>query len=155
MLFFKKKEIKTEEPALLEMKNIITGCQRMEKEQVIRSLGDMLVKSGYVSDAYVEGMLARELTFSTNMGNGIALPHGVESAKENIKYTGMAVMTFPEGTDWNGEDVKIVIGIAANGEQHLDILGNIAETFCDEEAVEKAVSMQPEGIYRILTGKGV
>lgn len=64
-------------------------------------------------------------------------------------------MTFPEGRDWNGEDVKIVIGIAANGEQHPDILGNIAETFCDEETVEKAVSMQLEGIYRILTGKGV
>lgn len=152
-MFFKKKEEKA--PELLKKENIITGCPRQEKETVIRSVGEMLVKSGYVTEEYVEGMLQRELTFSTNMGNGIALPHGVESAKENIRYTGMAVMTFPQGTDWNGEDVKIVIGIAAKGEEHLDILGNIAETLCDEESVDRVVAMEAGSIYGILAGKEV
>lgn len=155
MVFLKKEEIKTERPELLQKENIMTGCPCMEKEQVIRTVGNMLVKGGYVSEAYVDGMLARELTFSTNLGNGIALPHGVESAKENIRHTGIAVMIFPEGTDWDGEDVKLVIGIAASGEEHLNILKNIAVTFSDEGTVEKVVSMQPEEIYQILTGKGV
>lgn len=86
----------------------------------------MLVDSGYVEPAYVDAMLERENSFSTFMGNGLALPHGVESAKKNIKASGIAVMTFPEGTDWGGNQVNVVIGIAGAGEEHLQILSVIA-----------------------------
>lgn len=149
-MFFKKKE---KAPELLMKSNIITGCKADQKEQVIRKVGKMLVDGGYVKEDYVEAMLERELTFSTNMGNGIALPHGVEKAKEEILNSGIAVMVFPEGTDWNGEMVKIVIAIAGKGEEHLTILANIAEKLCDEEAVEKLVKMDAEGIHKVLTGK--
>ena len=150
-MFFKKEKA----PQLLMKSNIITGCKPQKKDTVIRSIGNLLVKAGYVKSDYVEGMLERELTFSTNMGNGIALPHGVEKAKKEVLHSGIAVMVFPEGTDWAGDTVKVVIGIAGKGEEHLDILSQIAENLYDEEAVERLVKMNTDDIHNLLTRKDV
>lgn len=100
--FGKKKEQteKIQKPELLEKKNIRLDCSPMAKDDVIRAVGQLLCDSGYVDEGYIEAMIKRELSFPTNIGNGIALPHGVEEAKKEIKHSGIAVMVFPEGTDW-------------------------------------------------------
>jgi mannitol/fructose-specific phosphotransferase system IIA component len=144
-----KKETKT----LLLKKNILLNCSETSKEQVIREIGSLLVESGYVTNHYIEAMLERENTFATYMGNGIALPHGVESAKEDVLKSGIAVMIFPQGVLWGEEMAKVVIGIAAKGEEHLDILGNIALKLGEEEAVEKLMSMTVEEVYTYITQK--
>lgn len=138
---------------LLQKKNIILNCRAKAKEEIIREIGQVLLDNGYVEKDYIEGMLERENTFSTNIGNGIAIPHGVEAAKKNIKNSGIAVMVFPEGTRWNEDVVKIVIGIAAKGEEHLDILANIADKLSTEEAVEDMIRSSAEEIYSRFTGK--
>ena len=141
-------------PELLEMKNILLGCAPKPKEEVIREMGKILCDSGYVNETYTEAMLKRELSFPTNIGNGIALPHGVEEAKKDIIRSGIAVMVFPEGTDWGSEDVKLVIGIAGVGEDHLEILSIIAEKMSEPDAVDKVVGSSKEEIYRTFTERG-
>ncbi len=138
---------------LLQKKNILINCKAKEKEAVIREMGQVLCDSGYVEASYIEGMLERENTFSTNIGNQIAIPHGVEAAKSKIKNSGIAVMVFPEGVVWNEDTVKIVIGIAAKGEEHLDILANIADKLSTEQAVEEMLHSSVDEIYSIFTGK--
>lgn len=138
---------------LLLKDNIEINCKEKPKEQVIRHIGRKLYESGYVEESYIEAMLLREESFSTNIGNGIALPHGIEAAKENIKKSGIAVMVFPEGTDWGSEKVKIVIAVAGSGEEHLEILSNIADKLSDIENVIEVVNSDADRIYEILTGK--
>jgi mannitol/fructose-specific phosphotransferase system IIA component len=138
---------------LLQKKNIILGCKAKEKDEVIREAGRLLYDSGYVEKSYINGMLEREKTFSTNIGNGIAIPHGVEAAKQNIKTSGLSVMIFPEGTMWDGELMYVVIGIAAVGDEHLNILANIADKLSDMEAVKKLIASDADTIYNIFTGK--
>ena len=138
---------------LLQKKNILVNCKAKEKETVIRELGQVLCDSGYVEASYIEGMLERENSFSTNIGTQIAIPHGVEAVKNKIKSSGIAVMVFPEGTLWNDEKVSIVIGIAAKGEEHLDILANIADKLSTEEAVANMLHSSVDEIYSIFTGK--
>lgn len=150
MLFGKKEKRVI---SLLDKKNIILNCKAKSKEEVIKNVGQLLVDSGYVNQSYVDAMLEREKTFATYMGNGIALPHGVESAKQGILSSGIAVMIFPEGTDWAGETAKIVIGIAGKGEEHLEILGNIACKLGEEEAVEAMLSMNVDEVYEFITRK--
>ena len=58
-----KKEVVEKKPLLMK-ENIILNCERMEKNDTIRRVGQMLVDSGYVNENYIEGMLERELTFS-------------------------------------------------------------------------------------------
>lgn len=112
---------------LLQKNNIIPNCKAKAKEEVIREIGQMLYNSGYVDESYIDAMVQKESIFSTSIGNGIAIPHGVEEAKKNIKKSGIAVMLFPEGTNWKDDVVKVVIGIAGVGDEHLEILANIAE----------------------------
>lgn len=149
MLFGRKKK---EEPKLLYEKNILTGCRADTKEQIIRQLGKMLVDTGYVNPTYVEGMIEREKTFSTFMGNGLALPHGVEEVKKEVLASGIAVMVFPEGTDWGGEKAQLVIGIAGVGDAHLQILGDIAEKVLDEDTMKKMINGTASEVYQILKG---
>lgn len=147
-MFFKSKK-----KELLYRENIRVNCEPEEKEQVIRKVGQMLVDSGYVNQLYVDAMLEREKSFPTFMGNGLALPHGVEAAKKEIKASGIAVMTFPKGIDWDGNEVKVVIGVAGVGEEHLKILSIIAEKMLDDAVAAKLIEGDVDTVYDILAGK--
>jgi PTS system mannitol-specific IIA component len=138
---------------LLQKNNIFINCKPREKEEVIREIGMALCNSGYVEESYIDAMLQRENTFSTNIGNGIAIPHGVEASKEHIKKSGIAVMVFPDGTKWNDEEVKVVIGIAGLGDEHLDVLANIADKLSSEQAVIDLMRKSVDEIYDIFSGK--
>ncbi|WP_099467318.1 PTS sugar transporter subunit IIA [Konateibacter massiliensis] len=153
-MFFKRKEEEANKPELLQKKNIILNCQPKPKEDVIRHVGGLLYEGGYVDADYADAMILREETFSTNIGNGIAIPHGVEEAKKKIQNSGIAVMVFPDGTLWNDEKVYIVIGIAGAGEEHLDILANIAEKLSTPEAVQDLIGSDTDTIFNTFTGTG-
>lgn len=152
MLFSKKAKKEEKKPTLLYPENVKVGCKADTKENVIRQVGQMLVDSGYVSPSYVDAMVKREESFSTYMGNELALPHGVEEAKKEIKASGIAVMIFPEGTDWGGETVKVVVGIAGVGEEHLQILSVIAEQALEEGNMERIINGSAQEVYEILKG---
>lgn len=152
MLFSKKAKKEEKKPALLYPENVKVGCKADTKENVIRQVGQMLVDSGYVNPSYVDAMVKREESFSTYMGNELALPHGVEEAKKEIKASGIAVMIFPEGTDWGGETVKVVVGIVGVGEEHLQILSVIAEQALEEGNMERIINGSAQEVYEILKG---
>ncbi len=161
-MFFKKKseEVKVtkveevvEQKDLLYKENIRINCKNDTQENVIKTMGQMLVDTGYVEEPYIQAMLEREKTFSTYMGCELALPHGVEAAKKEVKQSGIAVMVFPEGITWGEEQVKIVIGIAGVGDAHLEILGIIAEKMMDEETATQLLNGDVDTIYSILSGK--
>jgi mannitol/fructose-specific phosphotransferase system IIA component len=140
---------------ILERKNILTGLAPEPHEDVIRRCGKILADAGYVNAAYTEGMLARDRGFSTAIGNLIAIPHGEMAYKKEINATGLVVLTYPEGVAWSGQTVKLVVGIAAKGEEHLEILGRIVEAFEEEADVEKAVqNADVEALYKILVPEG-
>ena len=43
------------------------------------------------------------------------------------------MIRYPNGIDWNGNPVKFVIGIAGADDDHLELLGKIAEVFLDAD----------------------
>ena len=53
--------------------------------------------------------------------------------------SGLSLLQIPEGVDWNGEEVKVVVGIAGKDGDHLDLLSKIAITF-SEENVDRIVN---------------
>lgn len=122
------------------------------KEDAIHMIAQMLLKDGYVTEGYEEGMLLREKETPTNLGNGMAIPHGVLEAKKEIKSSGIAALIVPDGVLWNDETVRLIIGIAGADQEHLSILSNVALTLNQEEAVQKIVDDQDvEELYHILT----
>lgn len=144
---------KEKKPGLLKKENIRLNCPTVEKDEAIRAVGRLLCDGGYVDESYIDAMLLREQSFPTNIGNGIALPHGVEAAKKDIKHSGIAVMVYPEGVNWGSEEVKLIIGIAGVGEDHLEILSIIAEKMAEPDAVERVVASDRDTIYQVFTEK--
>ncbi len=70
------------------------------KEEAIQAAGELLVQAGRVEAPYVLGMLAREKTMSTLIGNGVAIPHGEFPDLKYIKETSISVLQIPQGVPW-------------------------------------------------------
>lgn len=82
-------------------------------------------------------MHTREASVSTYMGNFLAIPHGTNEAKGNIASSAVSIIRYPEGIDWNGKEVKFVVGIAGMNNEHLAILSSIARVFTDKTQVAR------------------
>lgn len=137
---------------ILAKENIKLNVSFNNKEEAIRYTGDILVDNGYVEASYVEKMLEREELTSTYMGNFVAIPHGTEDAKEQVKDSGLSVVTVPDGVDFgDGNTVKILIGIAGKGDEHLEILSKIALVLSEEENIQQILdAASEEEIIRIF-----
>jgi len=128
------------------MKNILTAEKIMlnakvvSKEEAIRLAGDLLVQAGHVTAAYVEKMQEREQLATTYIGSGVAIPHGTNESKQEIQSTGISIVQVPEGVDFgDGNTAYLLVGIAAVGDEHLEVLSNIAIICSEEENVKRVV----------------
>lgn len=127
--------------AILAMDRIRVQATATDKEDAIRQAGELLVSNGCVKPAYVAGMLTREATMSTYLGNGVAIPHGMYENHSDVVETALSIVQFPAGVVWDEDDddelAYLVIGIAAIGDGHMNILSNLAEIIEDEEVAEQ------------------
>jgi len=119
---------------LVEERVLLGGTAR-SRDDAVREVGRMLVDAGAVLPGYVDGMLEREQTAPTYMGNLLAIPHGTLGAKEQILRTAVALVRYDEPVDWDGQPVRVVVGIAGAGDEHLEVLGRIALVFSDDDRV--------------------
>ncbi|CAH6891878.1 mannitol-specific PTS enzyme IICBA component [Vibrio chagasii] len=136
--------------------SIFLGLKATQKEDAIKFAGDQLVKLGNVSPEYVDGMFAREELVSTYLGESIAVPHGTIEAKQYVQKTGIVFCQYPEGIQWGADEddiAKMVIGIAAQGDEHNMVLMAITNSLDDEDAVECLQNTtNPADVLRILNG---
>lgn len=137
---------------ILKTKNILLNQSREPKEDAIERVGKMLLDSGYVTPKYLEGMKKREEEFTTYIGNGIAIPHGVNEYKKEILETGLALVQYPDGVEFGKDKTAyLVIGIAGKGDEHLSLLTQIALTVQDEENVERLrYAKTPQEVLSII-----
>lgn len=120
-------------PALLDPRAIHLDMHAPDQEQAIRMCGQALVDVGAADPAYIQSMLEREESISTYLAEGVAIPHGTNSGKGAVRRDALAVLRFPEGVDWKGNQVTVCIAIAAQGDQHLSILTGLAEVLMDPD----------------------
>ena len=140
--------------AVLLKSNIRIKMETVTSDEAIVAVGKQLLESGYVEEKYIEGMLERDHSLSVFMGNKIALPHGEYEYKKNILNSGIVVDVYPNGVDWHGETVNLVVGLAGIGEDHIQILSNIATVFGEIEEVDKVLEHQDiDMIFDLLTAE--
>lgn len=124
----------------LSEKNIFLGLTAANKEEAIRFAGQQLVENGYVTPAYIDAMLEREKLTSTYLGESIAVPHGTIESKDDVITTGIVFCQYPAGVQFgdDSEDkAKIVIGIAARNNEHLDVIAKLTNALDDEAIIAK------------------
>lgn len=140
---------------ILSADKIELAARVEDKAEAIRRAGQLLVDAGHVWEDYIPAMLEREELTSTYMDNGVAIPHGTDRAKALVRSTGISIVQVPQGVDFgNGNVARLVIGIAAVGNEHLEILSKIAIVCADPENVNKIVqTASKEEIIRLFEGE--
>jgi PTS system mannitol-specific IIA component len=137
---------------ILVKEGIVLNVASESKDKAIERVGTLLINRGYVKENYINGMKAREEEVTTYMGNGVAIPHGMNEYKKEIIESGIVIAQYPNGVDFGeGNTAYIVIGIAGKGEEHMEILSKIALTVQYEENVERLRNAKtPEEIIKII-----
>ena len=137
--------------AILQPGNIRVGLPAEPKEEAIRRAGELLVAGGYARPEYVDAMLRREKLATTCLGMGLAIPHGTSDAKERVLRSGIVILQYPDGVDFDGEKAHLIVGIAGVGEEHLEILARLSASFEDEELLQRLMTAtDPQVIYDAL-----
>ncbi|ENL8513064.1 TPA: PTS mannitol transporter subunit IICBA [Providencia rettgeri] len=140
-------EIAEHEDALftLSAKHIHLNLTAENKTQAIRFAGQKLVEGGYVEPDYIDAMLAREKLTSTYLGESIAVPHGTIEAKGRVLKTGIVICQYPEGVQFGEEPdevARLVIGIAAQNNEHIEVITRITSALDEEGVIERLCETQ-------------
>ncbi|MDO4697560.1 MAG: fused PTS fructose transporter subunit IIA/HPr protein [Pasteurellaceae bacterium] len=139
----------------LSKKNVQLNANVNNKEQAIALVAQGLIENGYVVPAYATSMQIREQQASTYLANGIAIPHGDLGGREQVKKTGVQIYQFPKGVDWGeGNTAYVVIGIAANSDDHLCLLQHLSRLLNDDTKANLIATTQDLNQFiMLLSGK--
>ncbi len=122
------------------------------RDEALKEAADALVAAGAVTPDYLQAMHDREKSVSTFMGNGLAIPHGTNEAKDAVLGSALSVVRYDGGVDWDGDRATFVIGIAGKDGAHLQILSSIAELFSDDDDVAALnAAATPEELFALLS----
>jgi mannitol PTS system EIIA component len=130
---------------------IIASGAATTRDEAIREAGNLLLKADAVTPAYVEAMQERERSISTYMGSYLAIPHGTNDSKQSIRHSAVSLVRYASPIDWDGNEVRIVVGIAGVDNEHLGILSKIAVIFSDEDEAQKMLDATTvDELYQLL-----
>ena len=140
--------------SVLIKESILTNKVFLDNKEATIAAGNLLLENGYIEKEYIDSMLEKLETqsFATYIGNGVAIPHGMSDGSKYVTNTGISVIQVPEGVDWNKEKAYIVVGIAANSDDHMNVLASLADAIEDAEDAKKLWSeTSVEKIYELLS----
>ncbi len=136
---------------LLAEASITLDASAASRDEAIRLAGAGLLAVGAIDESYVDAMIDRENSVSTFMGEGVAIPHGTLSAKDSVKTDALSMVRFPDGVDWDGNDVRVAFGIAARGNGHIALLSQLATVLMDpDKAAALRAAESTDEVYALL-----
>lgn len=107
------------------------------RDEAVAEAAEMLIQAGAVTPEYRDSMFARESSVSTYMGNFLAIPHGTLEGADQVLNSALAIIRYDQPIDWDGNEVRFVIGIAGKDGTHMDSLAMIALIFSETETVQE------------------
>ncbi len=123
-----------EDTLTVSPEQILLNAEVANKAEVLGLISENLSSLGLVSGNYLDALTGREEKVSTYLINGVAIPHGVNEAKDQVIKTGVFIVQAPEGVVWNdkGDVARLIVGIAARGKDHLKLLERLTTVVMDE-----------------------
>ena len=123
--------------SLLDGEAVRLGLRASDRFDAVTQAGEVLLEIGAVDQPYLEAMAERERSLSTYLGEGFALPHGTDASRAHVRRPAIAVLQFPDGVEWGGQRVQVVIAVASASEEHVQILAQLAGVISDPEQAEQ------------------
>jgi mannitol/fructose-specific phosphotransferase system IIA component len=133
--------------------SIVTGSY--SKKEAIKNVSEKMIQAKLVKDDYTQAMFDRDKQISTFLGNGISIPHGTTEKRDSVIQTGIKIIYYPEGINWDEDNniAYVVIGIAAKTNEHLDILRQLTQAVIAEDTLIRIHAVKTsEDLLAILQG---
>ena len=137
----------------IDANHILLGRHPATREDAVRTIGELMVAAGEVTRGYLDGMLEKEARHGTWITEGVALPHGTNEVKAEVRRSSVVVLQMPKGVDWgNGRTVYLAFGLAGKGNEHLHLLAGLAAVLEKRELVERMThTTDARDIFAILS----
>ncbi|MGE4285417.1 MAG: PTS sugar transporter subunit IIA [Phycisphaerae bacterium] len=144
---------------ILKQTSVIVPLKSNNKEEVITELIDRLSENGLITDRdeVLDAVMTREMTRSTGIGQGIAIPHGKSKSVSDLT---MAVGIAQSDVDFDSIDnkpVRIVLMLISPVGQtgpHIQALAKISRLMLDGDFRKSLVeATSPEEAYSLLCSK--
>jgi mannitol/fructose-specific phosphotransferase system IIA component len=135
--------------------HVLLGRQYGSKEEVLSAIGDVMLASGAVTPRYVEGMFEKEARFSTWVTDDVALPHGTNEVKHEVRRDCLVLVQMRQGVEWGaGRRVRLAFGFAGCGDdRHVRLLKVLATVLQSSEELARLRETADEAeAMRILAG---
>jgi PTS system nitrogen regulatory IIA component len=141
---------------LLRLTNVLVDIETTSKKRLFEQAGQLFHASHAVPAGEVfDSLFSREKLGSTALGYGIAIPHG---RIKLLKETACAFIRLKTPTEFDAPDrqpvdlVFILLAPAAATDIHLQILGELAAMFSDEDFRAK-LRAAPDAaeLHRLIT----
>ncbi|KAF0103003.1 MAG: PTS system nitrogen regulatory IIA component [bacterium] len=141
---------------LLKPANVLADFDTSSKKRLFEQAGQMFQASHGVSGTEVfDSLFSREKLGSTALGYGIAIPHG---RLKHLKETACAFLRLKTPADFDAPDqqpvdlVFILLAPAAATDVHLQILGELAAMFSDEDfRARLRAAPDAAALHRLIT----
>lgn len=137
--------------SLLEPTAVHLGLRATDRFDAVTQAGRALLQIGAVDEPYLDAMLERERGLSTYLGEGFALPHGTDASRVHVRRPAIAVLQFPDGVEWDGEQVQVAIAVASASDEHVRVLAALATVITDPDRAEQLrTAADPEVVMELL-----
>ncbi|MCP1366893.1 fused PTS fructose transporter subunit IIA/HPr protein, partial [Halomonas sp. BBD48] len=122
----------------LHQDDVLLDCHASDWRDALDQAAASLAEAGRATPDYRQGLHDREAQSSTYLGNAIAIPHGTPASRDQVLETGVRVLQFPDGVEWHdGNRVHVLVTIAAQSDEHLDILRALTHVLDREGVAER------------------
>lgn len=141
---------------LLPLSNIMIDADLTSKKRIFEQAGLLFENNQQVARNMVfDSLFAREKLGSTGLGQGVAIPHG---RIKGLKAAAGAVIRVREAVPFDapdGQNVKLAFVLLVPEratDEHLQILSELAQMFCDRPFREKLFgTATPEELLQLIT----
>lgn len=121
----------------LPLSHLVLDLDASSKKRLFEQIGLLIENENRIARAKVfDALFARERLGSTGLGHGVAIPHG---RIKGLRDTIAVFIRTRDGVPFespDGENVRLVFAMLVPEhatEQHLDLLSELAEVFCDAD----------------------
>ena len=98
------------ETHLFKKELVLLDVDAVDKNEAIKFACDNLLKNGFVTERFMESVISRERKVSTEVGRGIAIPHG---NPQFVRNPAISVIRFKRSILWgNNQKVNLLFVLA-------------------------------------------
>jgi activator of the mannose operon (transcriptional antiterminator) len=116
--------------------------KRNNKHELIKAMTQKLSQKGYVNDHFQYSVENRENIASTDLGNGVAIPHG---DSHDVYDSTIAVATLNRPISWGKYDVQLVFLIAMRHDANHEIknvMGDLYQLLESNSLINKLTQVE-------------